>query len=266
MDAATDPLKWETTGLRAMPGASRVQLVPPNVWGEAQLVAAARALPAIQTPVRPGDAVGELVVARVEPAPGATILDKTELEIVPTPPRPDALRVDLAILVDVSESMGLPWDAKHTRLEAARVALAAFLASPGAAVETAAVFEYAKQPRLVAGPASPGDLTLGGAPRTKGPSATASALNGALEHLAARLPEARAQSIILLTDGVGDVADLLVAAGRAGRLHVPVHSLVFAPEVDDVFQEIAHASGGSFQRASHPLTIEFEHEPQEAHG
>ncbi|HUR67917.1 MAG TPA: VWA domain-containing protein [Candidatus Thermoplasmatota archaeon] len=244
-----------------MPGATRVQLVPPAAWDEDALVAAARGFAATGRPVRPGDAVGDLVVVAVEPQPGATLGDETEIHVLPTPPRPDATQVDVVVLLDVSESMATPWDAKHTRLDAARVALASFLQEPGGSVASVALFEYAKAARLAAGPAAPRELSLGDAPTPKGSSATAVALDAALAHLAGRLTPERAQVVFLFTDGVGEVADLLVAAQRASRLKVPVHSLVFAPEVDEVFDELAKASGGSFQQASYPLTIEFEHAP-----
>lgn len=244
-----------------MPGASRVQLVPPGPWDEAQLVAAARAYAATGRPVRPGDAVGELIVIAVEPAPGATLLAETEVVVLPTPPVAKGTTVDMVILLDVSESMGLPWDAKHTRLAAARASLESFLEKPGPSVAMLTLIEYAKQARVVSGPAAPREIRLHAAPTPKGGSATATALDAALAHLTARLVPDRSQVIMLLTDGVGEVTDLLAAAERAGRLKIPVHALVFAPDVDELFEELAKASGGSFQRAGYPLTIEFEHEP-----
>jgi len=243
-----------------MPAASRVQLVPPGPWDEEKLLTAARAYRASGKPVRPGDALGDLIVVSVEPAPGATLGDATEVEVLPTPPKVDAAQAEVVILVDVSESMGLPWDAKHTRLEAARACVASFLDRPGGSVATVTLFEYAKTPRLVAGPTAPTEVRLHAAPTPKGGSATATALNAALAQVAAATPT-RTHVIFLLTDGVGEVADLLVAAERAGRLRVPVHSIVFAPEMDEIFEELAHASGGSFQPAGYPLTIEFEHTP-----
>jgi hypothetical protein len=156
--------------------------------------------------------------------------------------------------------MALPWSAEHTRLEAARESLRSFLARPGGSVAEVAVFEYAKEPRLVAGPAAPETLALAPPPKAKGRSATGAAINAALATLAAQ-GGARAQAILLLSDGVGEVAELLVAAQRAGRLRIPIHVLVFAPEVDEVFDEVAKASGGTVQRAALPLVIEFEHDP-----
>lgn len=244
-----------------MPPASRVQLVPPEAWDEARLVEATRAVAASGRPVRPGDTVGDLVVLTVEPEPGATLSAATEVEIVPQPRSPDAPLVDVAILLDVSESMGTPWSGKHTRLEAARESVEAFLRAPGPSIASVSLLEYAKDARLVAGPSAPSELRLGEAAKPKGRSATGTALNAALAHLAARTTSERAQVIFLLTDGVGEVAELLMAAERAGRLRIPVHSMVFAPEMDEVFLELAQASAGSAQTAALPLTIEFVHEP-----
>jgi Mg-chelatase subunit ChlD len=246
-----------------MPGASRVQVVPPGPWDEAKLVAAARAFQATGRPVRPGDAVGDLIVIAVEPAPGATLLAETEVVVLPTPTVANGASVDMVILLDVSESMGLPWDAKHMRLQAARASLESFLENPGPSVATLTLIEYAKEARVVAGPAAPGMIKLHASPTPKGRSATATALDAALAHLTSRLVPDRSQVIMLLTDGVGEVTDLLGAAERAGRLKIPVHSLVYAPEVDELFEELAKATGGSFQRAGYPLVIEFEHEPGE---
>lgn len=244
-----------------MPAASRIQLVPPEPWGEEQLLHAARALTATGKPVRPGDAVGELVVVGVEPEPGATLADDTEMEVVPSPRRADAPRVDVVVLLDTSESMGTPWDARHTRLSAAREALATFLRAPGAAVASLAVFEYAKEPRLVAGPAEPSRVPAPPPSVPKGPAATARALNAALAHLAARAERDRCGVILLLTDGVGEVEELPATGERAARLRVPVHALVFAPEVDEAFDTLARPTNGTAQTATHPLTIEFEHQP-----
>lgn len=248
-------------GARAMASASRVQVVPQAALSEKELVEAVRALSDLDGPVRPGDPVGDLVVIRVEPAAGASFGRETEIEVLPAPRTLDAPWVELAILVDVSESMAIPWDAKHTRLEAARVAVSSFLSDPSNTVSEVSILEYAKDARVVVGPKPPRALTLGAAPKPRGRSDTAAAINAALAELAGRTRADRAQSIMLFTDGVGEVAELKVAAARAGRLKVPIHCLVFAPEVDEVFEEIAHASGGSVQQASYPLTIEFVHMP-----
>lgn len=248
---------------RAMLVASRVQLVPPASWAEDELVDKARALAPTLKPVRPGDEVGGLVVLRVEPEPGATLGAMTELEVLPAPRRPDAATVDVAVLLDASESMGTPWDAKLTRLQAVRAAVQPFLASAAPGVASVAVFEYAKECRRVAGPGALGDVALGEAPKPKGPSDTARAIDTVLAEFAERAARDRSQVILLLTDGVGDVDALRAAAARAGRLRVPVHTLVFAPEIDEAFDAVATASGGSVQQASHPLAIEFVHQPGE---
>ena len=242
--------------------ASRVRVAPLAALSEDALVHAARTLVPPRAPVRAGDAVGEsLVVLHVEPAPGAALVDETEVELAPAPRTRDAAQVEIAIVLDVSESMGLPWDETHTRLSAALAAIASFLKSPAANVEAISIFEYAKQPRLVAGPAKPREVSMVPAPQPKGRSNTAEAINGALAGLAARTQRDVSQVILLFTDGVGDVAEIVLAAERAGRLHVPIHALVFAPEVDSIFDAVAAASGGSVQKAAHPLTIEFVHQP-----
>lgn len=243
-----------------MPGAAtKVQLAPPADWNEHLLLAAVRAYAPAGQPVRPGDAVGELVVLAVEPAPGAALTDQTEVVVGTRPPRGDGATVDVIALLDVSESMGIPWDAKHTRLQAARASLEAFLEGPGPAVASVAIVEYAKEPRLVDGPAPASVVRLGDAPTPKGPSHTARALDFALAQLAARRDVERAQVVFLLTDGVGEPDELQAAVARAARLKVPVHAVVFAPEVDAFFGEIARGTNGSHQRAGYPLTIEFEH-------
>lgn len=247
-------------GVARVHRASRVQLVPPGPWDESQLLAAAKALVASGRPVRPGDALGDMVVVRVEPEPGAAMQDDTEVVVLPTPPIGDAPEVELAVLVDVSESMGQPWDAHHTRLQAARASLTAFLSAPSQAVESVAIFEFGKDARLVAGPAPLVGIQLPPEPTPKGRCATAAALDAALTHIAGRIGRGRSHAILLLTDGVSEVVDLLASAERAGRLRTPVHALVFAPEADEVFEELAKTSGGSFQRAAYPLTIEFEHQ------
>ncbi|HET6403764.1 MAG TPA: hypothetical protein VFH78_03900, partial [Candidatus Thermoplasmatota archaeon] len=123
-----------------MPAASRVRLAPLAPLHDDALVHAARTLVPTRAPVRPGDAVGDaLVVLTVEPGPGAALVDATELELTPTPRTADARQVEVAILLDASESMGTPWDAIHTRLEAARVSIGSFLAAPPASVAAVAI-------------------------------------------------------------------------------------------------------------------------------
>lgn len=249
------------TAAATMPAASRVLLVPPAAWGEEALLQAVRAYAPTKRPARPGDEVSGLVVVGVEPAPGATVEDATEIEVLPTPRAAEGSSVDLLLLLDVSESMGTPWSAQHTRLEAARESIAAFLRAPGRSVATLAILEYAKEARVVAGPAPPASVTLPAATRPKGRSLTATALDAALAHLAASARPNVAQAILLLTDGVGEVEELRRAAERAARLRIPVHAIVFAPEMDEVFDELAQRSGGTAQRAALPLTLEFEHQP-----
>ena len=243
-----------------MPAARRVQLVPPDAWDEERLLAAARALVASEAPVRPGDDVGGLVVVGVEPTPGASLVEATELEVLPRPRPASAPLVDLAVLVDHSESMGEPWSAELTRLDAVKEALRPFLARPGTGVGDVTLFGYARRPRRLAGPAPSASLSVDELPGPSGGSATGAAVNAALAHLAARATPERCQAILLLTDGAGEVAELLLAAERAKRLAVPVHVIVFAPEADEVFDEVARTSGGSVQLAMLPLDIEFVHE------
>jgi hypothetical protein len=245
-----------------MPAARRVQLVPPTSLTEAQLIERARGLSPPDHPVRPGDEVGGLVVLRVEPEAGATLGPETELEVLPAPRRRDAPSVDIAILLDVGKSMAAPWDARHTRMEAALAALRPFLASPGESIASIAVHEFAKTCRLAAGPSPAGGATLPPPSPPRGTSETGAALDAVLAELAARSGPERSQVVLLLADGVGGSVDALrLAAWRAARLEVPVHALVFAPEVDPAFEEVAHASGGSAQQASYPLLIEFVHQP-----
>lgn len=243
-----------------MPVASRVRLVPPEAWDEEKLLEAARGLPADPVALRPGDALGSLVVVGVEPAPGAKVADATEIEILPAPRARRAPLADLAILLDVSESMGDPWSAKLSRLDAAREAIASFLARPRPGVGDVTLLEYARDARVAAGPAPAASLRLPAASSPRGASRTATALDAALAHLAARGEPRRTQAIVLLTDGAGEAPQLRVAAQRAARLHVPVHVLVFAPEADEVFREVADATGGRVQRAAIPLDIDFIHE------
>src|SRR5688572_15744071 len=124
-----------------MATASRVRLAPPEHWDEARLLEAARDLAATQRPLRPGDDIGGLVVVGVEPEPGAAIAEATEFEVLPRPREGATPSVEVAVLVDVSESMSLPWSADHTRSEAAREAVVSFLKRPGAAVSEVVVME-----------------------------------------------------------------------------------------------------------------------------
>jgi Mg-chelatase subunit ChlD len=252
---------WDATAEGAMPPARRVQLAPPAPWSEDALIDAARALDPAPGPLRPGDELGGLLVLAVDPAPGAAFDAETEIDIQPRPREAVGASVDLVILLDASESMAAAWSAEHARLTAARASIAAFLRAPSATVASVALFEYAKEPRLVAGPAPPRALALPEDGHPKGRAAPATAIDAAVAHLASSARAGASQAILLLTDGVADVKALVAAAQRAGRLKIPIHSIVFAPETDPVFDEIARASGGSTQRAALPLTIEFEHQP-----
>src|SRR5581483_11637715 len=129
---------------------------------------AARALPDALPAVEVGDVVGELLVVRVEPSPAPSI------EVVPRNPPPPGARVDLSVLVDCGASMAERWSAEHTRAQAARAALEAFLAAE---------------------PAPPSDL-----PAPKGKARAATALQALLGRLAAE-PTLRAHAVMLLTDG-----------------------------------------------------------------
>lgn len=247
---------------RPMQAATRVRVAPSAPLGEEALLHAARAFTPPGRAVRPGDAVGDLVVLAVEPKPGATLVGATEVEIVPAVRRRDAPRLDVAILLDIGESMGVPWDKDHTRLEAALVAVRSFLAKPSPALDSVSVLYYGAQPHLMAGPTTADALRDLPPARPRGPSDTAAGIDGALAALAARTRPGVSQVILLFTDGVGDVPALLAAAERAGRLQVQVHCLVFAPEVDEAFERLTRAAGGTVQQAAHPLTLEFVHDPR----
>lgn len=253
---------WCAGGACIVHAATRVKLAPLAALPEDALVHVARTFEAPGKPVRPGDAVGEsLVVLAVEPGPGAALTGGTELEIAPAPRTRDAPKVEIALLVDVSESMGVAWDAENTRLSAAFAAIASFLRSPAASIDAVLLVEYAKHAKVAAGPAKPRELGALPVPKPKGPSHTAEGLDAALALLAARSRPEVSQVVLLFTDGVSQLDALAQAAQRAGRLHVPVHAIVFAPEVDPFFERLAAGSGGSVRQAAHPLTIEFVHEP-----
>jgi hypothetical protein len=244
-----------------MPVARRVLLAPPGAWDEDRLLDAARGLPGDAGPLRPGDALGDLVVLGVEPAPGDAPDASTVFDLAPAPRPASAPLVDVAVLLDVAESMGLPWGADLTRSEAAREALFSFLAGPGAGVGDVSVLTYARDARLVVPPTPRGALSAFDVPAPSGPARTGAALDAALVHLAARGRPDRVQAILLLTDGAGDEKPAQAAAARAARLGVPVHALVFAPEADPLLQDVARATRGSAQVATLPLTIDFVHQP-----
>lgn len=245
-----------------MHAATRLRVAPLTALSEEALVHVARTFEAPKKAVRPGDVVGDaLVVLAVEPAPGATLTPETEFDLAAAPRTRDAPKVEIGLLVDVSESMGLPWDKDHTRLSAALASISSFLKSADAAVESVLLLEYAKHAKVAAGPTRPRELGTLPAPRAKGPSHTAEALDAALAALAARSTPGVSQVLLLFTDGVAQLDELAKAAERAGRLHVPIHSIVFAPEVDPFFERLASETGGSVTQAAHPLTIEFVHQP-----
>lgn len=238
------------------PTAARVVLVPPDAWDEEKLLATARSFEPPTGEIRPGDDAGGLVVLRVEPESGSVPDDDTVFEIV-SEPRPRAGPLHVAILVDVAESMALPWSADRTRLEAAKEALLAHLRDAGAGHGAVTLFTYAREPRLVAGPFQPsalkrGDIDL---PKPEGKARTGPAIDAALVHLAAQ-SHLGPQALVLLTDGAGDERATLVSAARAARLHIPIHSVVFAPQADAVLHEAARATGGTTQTAALPLTFD----------
>jgi hypothetical protein len=241
--------------------ASLVVLAPPEPWDEARLLAAARGIepPAGRT-LRPGDDVGGLVVLRVEPEAGAAAGLATALDVLAAPRRARG-PLHLAVLVDASESMGTPWDATRTRLDAAFETLRAFLVDERSPAALVTLFSYARDVRAMGGPIEPRSLRTFEAPAApRGPSRTAHAVDAALAHLAAQSHEG-AQAIAVLTDGGGEAAPLRAAARRAARLRVPLHFLVFAPEIDPVLAEAADATGGSAAGATFPLTLDFPRPP-----
>jgi Mg-chelatase subunit ChlD len=215
---------------------------------------AARSLVVPTIPLRPGDAVGELVVTRVEPENGSTPDARTVVE-VRAQPRVLKGASHLAILVDVSESMALPWDATRTRLDAARDGLLAHLRAIPASGHVS-LFTFARDTRLVAGPFAPSALAKGSLdlPPPKGPARLASALDAAVAHLAAQPGPARAE-ILVLSDGAGDPATLRRSVARAKKLGIAVSAWVFAPDVDALFVEASHDTGGHVEKAAIPLTF-----------
>lgn len=240
-----------------MPAASRVVLIPPEAWDEARLLDAARQLAPGTAPLRPGDEVAGLIVTRVEPESGSAPDARTTLEISPRPrPRHGALH--LIALLDLSESMGTPWDQGRKRFEAAREALLTHIRSAGQAHASVTLITYAKTPRLAAGPFHPSALAKGtidlGEPA--GASRPAAALNAALEHAAAQ-ESSGPQTIAWLTDGPAEVSELRLAAQRAARLGVAIHIVTFAPEADPVLGEVAQATGGSVHVAGIPLDFDI---------
>lgn len=238
-----------------MTAASRVVLVPPEAWDEDRIVKAARDLARPSSALRPGDEVGGLVVLRVEP--GADLApDASTVFEVRGGPRVTSGPVHLAVLLDASESMGLPWSADHTRLEAARESLLDSLRGARERLSGASIFVFAKDVRLATGPLTAEALPrVGLEPLTpKGPARTGAALDAALAHLAGQ-SEPPEQAVLLLTDGPG--AGLAPAAARAARLRIPIHVVTFAPTLDPELARVASTTGGLAQQASLPLGFDL---------
>lgn len=240
-----------------VPAATRVLLAPPEAWDEGRLVDAARAMPRPSGPVRAGDDVGGLVVLRVEPESARGVDARTVFEVQAAPRVPSG-PVHLAVLLDASESMGLPWSGGESRHAAAREALVDSLRASGGRLSGASVFVFAKEVRLVAGPLTPAGMqgALLEPLKPRGPARTAAALDAALAHLAAQ-PGPPEQAVLLLTDGPGDPAALAEAGARAARLRIPVHVVAFAPEVDEALHSLCKATGGAAQRATLPLGFDL---------
>lgn len=240
-----------------VPVASRIVLIPPDAWDETRLLDAARNLATPgPAPLRPGDEVAGLIVARVEPESGSTPDARTAFDITPRPrPRTGALHV--VALLDLSESMATPWDRDHKRFEAARDALLAHIRGPGHAHASVTLITYAKEPRLAAGPFHPGALAKGtiDLPAPAGPSRPAAAINAALEHVAGE--EVGPHAIVWLTDGPAELGELRKAAQRAARLGVAIHVVSFAPDADALLMEVAKDTGGAVQIAGLPLTFDI---------
>lgn len=218
---------------------------------------AARGLKPTRDALRPGDELGGLVVVRVEPGAPMAADARTAFELLATP-RGGTGAPHLAVLLDVSESMGLPWSAQWTRLEAARDALLDHFQTSAPNLSGATVMTFAKELRVVAGPAPSASIPSlkVEAVKPRGSARTASAMDAALAHLAAQ-SEAGPQAILLLTDAGGDPKALALSATRAARLRVPVHVVVFAPEVDASLRALAETSGGSVQKATLPLGFDL---------
>lgn len=242
------------------PMASRIRLIPPEVWDEARLADAARRMPEKAGPLTPGDSLAGFVVVGVEPALGSAANDATVIEILPTPRATSAGQVDLAVLIDVGESMDLAWSAELKRAEAARESLAGFLGKSATGVADVIVYAYGKEARIVAGPLPHAQMKAFDVPRAGGRARTGHAIDTALAHLAARARPDRVQAILLLADSVGGEDEFHEAVARAANLRIPIHTVVYAPATDALFEEAARLTNGSVQRASLPLVIEFTHE------
>lgn len=237
------------------PAATRIVAVPPNSrWNEQQLTEAARDLDVPRGIVRPGDALGDLVVVRVEPENGALADDATSVDVLARA-RPKRGPVHVAVLIDTSDSMGTAWSEGRTRLSAARDALGGFLAQPQSAASVVTLLTYAKDVRIVTGPTERAPTVPFELPPARGRARTAHAINAALAHLAAQSHEGP-QALVLLSDGAAELVELRAAAQRARRLGVAIHVVSFAPTVDPEFEALARATGGTSKLAAVPLTFD----------
>lgn len=232
---------------------SRIVLAPPEPWSEEKLLAAARALPEKVPDVHVGDAVGELLVVGVERA------EKPVVEVVPRGVPRATRHIDVTVLLDIGASMGERWSAQHSREEAARESLQAFLRQAPARVATVRVLAFGSDVYEAVPRMTPVAIREVPPATPKGKARAGRALQRALEGIAAE-PGSRAHAVLLLTDGPSEPAELRAAAERAGRLGIPVHVVVFAPQEHDDLARVASASGGTLQRAMLPLTIEFPEE------
>lgn len=236
--------------------ATRIIAVPPAAgWTEQQLVDAAHKLEAPRGVIRPGDALGDLVVVRVEPENGATADDSTTIDLL-AKPRPARGRLHVALLVDASDSMGTRWQEGRTRLAAARDAIGGFLAQPDHPVALVTLLTYAKDVRVIAGPTEPVPHLAYELPPARGRARTAHALNATLAHLAAQSHDGP-QAVVLLSDGAAEVDALREAGERAARLGIAVHVVALAPTLDPVFEALARATGGTTTLAAVPLTFDI---------
>jgi len=239
--------------------AARVRLAPQEARSEDQLVQAVRDLPTSTPALRPGDAVGDLVVLAVEPQAGLAIDPSTQIDITPTPRPLTGATVHLTLVIDTAASMALPWGSGKTRLEAAATVAQSVLGRVVPGLARVSLVRFAKDTDVLAGPVAPIDVKLPSL-AAKGSSRLGKALDDVLAHLTSdTLPE-QAQAIILLTDSGSEPSAVEAAAARAARLHVPVHIVVFAPEIDPLLETLATASGGSAQVATLPLELDFVHE------
>ncbi|MFA5862483.1 MAG: VWA domain-containing protein [Candidatus Thermoplasmatota archaeon] len=239
------------------PAATRIVAVPPNPrWTEQRLVDAARDLDVPRGIVRPGDALGDLVVVRVEPENGAVADDSTSVDVL-AKARARRGPVHVAVLIDASDSMGTAWSEGRTRLSAARDALGGFLSQPQSDAAVVTLLTYAKDVRIVAGPTQRAHTVPFELPVARGRARTAQAVNAALAHLAAQSHEGP-QALVLLSDGAAEVKELRAAAQRARRLGIAIHVVSFAPTVDTELEALAHATGGTSKLAIVPLTFDVQ--------